>query len=48
MMLYPVIFLTFKYVKYDSWEATFTKISGLLQEEFGRWLPENTPKGASR
>ncbi|SFO12607.1 PD-(D/E)XK nuclease superfamily protein [Pseudobutyrivibrio sp. JW11] len=33
---YPVIFLTFKDVKYDSWEATFTKISGLLQEEFGR------------
>lgn len=33
---YPVIFLTFKDVKYDSWEATFAKISGLLQEEFGR------------
>ncbi len=33
---YPVIFLTFKDVKYDSWEATFAKISELLQEEFGR------------
>jgi len=33
---YPVIFLTFKDVKFDSWEATFAKISGLLQEEFGR------------
>ena len=33
---YPVIFLTFKDVKYDTWEATFTKISGLVQEEFGR------------
>ena len=31
-----MIFLTFKDVKYDSWETTFTKISGLLQEEFGR------------
>ena len=28
--------LTFKDVKYDSWQATFAKISGLLQEEFGR------------
>ena len=34
--MYPVIFLTFKDVKYDSWEATFAKIAGLLQEEFGR------------
>ena len=33
---YPVIYLTFKDVNYDSWEATFTKIAGLLQEEFGR------------
>ena len=33
---YPVIFLTFKDVKFDSWEATFAKISELLQEEFGR------------
>ena len=33
---YQVIFLTFKDVKYDSWESTFAKISGLLQEEFGR------------
>ena len=33
---YPVIFMTFKDVKFDTWEATFTKISELLQEEFGR------------
>ena len=33
---YPVIFLTFKDVKFDSWEATFSKISELLQDEFGR------------
>ena len=33
---YPVIFLTFKDVKYDSWEAIIDKIGGLLQAEFGR------------
>ena len=33
---YPVIFLTFKDVKYDSWESTVAKIRGLLQNEFGR------------
>jgi len=33
---YPVIFLSFKDVKFDSWEATIDKISGLLQEEYGR------------
>lgn len=33
---YPVIFLTFKDVKYDSWEDTIVKIGELLQEEFGR------------
>ncbi len=33
---YPVIFLTFKDVKFDSWEATIYKIRGLLQEEYGR------------
>lgn len=33
---YPVIFMTFKDVKYDSWEATFSKITELLQDEFGR------------
>ena len=33
---YPVIFLTFKDVKFDSWEATIDKIRGLLQEEYGR------------
>lgn len=33
---YPVIFLTFKDVKFDTWEATMDKIKGLLQEEYGR------------
>ncbi len=33
---YPVIFLTFKDVKFDSWDATFAKISELIQDEFGR------------
>ena len=33
---YPVIFLTFKDVKFDTWEATIDKIRGLLQSEFGR------------
>lgn len=35
---YPVIFLTFKDVKFDSWEATLDKIRSLLQAEFGRHL----------
>ncbi|MGN0299360.1 MAG: AAA family ATPase [Lachnospiraceae bacterium] len=35
---YPVIFLTFKDVKFDSWESTMDKIRGLLQDEFGRHL----------
>ena len=40
---YPVIFLTFKDVKFHSWEATLDKIRGLLQAEFGRHpeLPES-------
>ncbi len=33
---YPVIFLTFKDVKFDTWEATRSKLQGLLQEEYGR------------
>ena len=33
---YPVIFLTFKDVKFDSWEATFSKIVGIVQDEYGR------------
>ena len=33
---YPVIFLTFKDVKFDTWQETIDKIRGLLQEEFGR------------
>lgn len=33
---YPVIFLTFKDVKFDTWKATIDKIGGLLQEEYGR------------
>ena len=31
-----MIFLTFKDVKFDSWNATLDKIRGLLQDEFGR------------
>ena len=33
---YPVIFLTFKDIKFASWERTFAKIAELVQEEFGR------------
>ncbi|MCQ2508024.1 MAG: ATP-binding protein [Dorea sp.] len=33
---YPVIFLTFKDVKFDTWEATIDKMKDLLQEEYGR------------
>lgn len=33
---YPVVFLTFKDVKFNSWKATLDKIKDLLQEEFGR------------
>jgi hypothetical protein len=35
---YPVVFLTFKDVKFDSWYLTFAKIGELLQEEFGRHI----------
>ena len=35
---YPVVFLTFKDVKFDSWSATLDKIQDLLQAEFGRHL----------
>lgn len=34
---YPVIFLTFKDVKFDSWQATFAKITELIQEELRDW-----------
>ncbi|MBE5845668.1 MAG: hypothetical protein E7302_16170 [Butyrivibrio sp.] len=33
---YPVIFLSFKDVKFDSWQETLDKIAELLQIEFGR------------
>lgn len=33
---YPVIFLTFKDVKFDTWEETIEKIKALLQEGYGR------------
>ena len=33
---YPIIFLTFKDVKFETWEATIDKIRGLLQDEYGR------------
>lgn len=35
---YPVIFLTFKDVKFSSWQATLDKIGELLQAEFARHL----------
>ena len=35
---YPVIFLTFKDVKFDSWKMTIDKIQELVQTEFGRHL----------
>ena len=42
---YPVIFLSFKDVKFDSWEATFAKISELVQEEYGRHsVLKNSPR----
>ena len=33
---YPVIFLTFKDVKFDTWEMTLDKMRRLLQAEYGR------------
>ncbi len=33
---YPVIFLTFKDVKFDTWEATFEKLQTLIQAEYER------------
>lgn len=33
---YPVIFLTFKDVKFETWASTLEKLGGLLQAEFGR------------
>ena len=33
---YPVIFLTFKDVKYDTWDETFEKLKELFQKEYGR------------
>ena len=42
---YPVVFLSFKDVEFDTWEATLTKISSLIQEEFGRHKElKNSPK----
>lgn len=35
---YPVIFLTFKDVKFDTWKSTKNKISELLQAEFERHI----------
>ena len=35
---YPLVFLSFKDVKFDSWDLTLAKISELLQEEFGRHM----------
>ena len=39
---YPVIFLTFKDVKYSSWEKTFNKVGSLLQDEFARHMELST------
>ena len=33
---YPVIFLTFKDVKFETWEETLQNIAAILQDEFGR------------
>ena len=33
---YPIIFLTFKDVKFDNWNDTLDKIKSLLQVEYGR------------
>lgn len=33
---YPVIFLSFKDVKYDTWDETYQKIQDLIQTEFSR------------
>ena len=33
---YPVIFITFKDVKWDSWEETYDQISKILSQEFER------------
>ena len=35
---YPVIFLTFKDIKFDTWEETFSKLSELLSREYARHL----------
>ena len=44
---YPVIFLTFKDVKFDTWSATMDKIKALLQAEFGRHMElQESPKVA--
>ena len=39
---YPVIFLSFKDVKYPSWEQTFAKISKLISKEFQRHIELET------
>ena len=44
---YPVIFLTFKDVKYGSWEDTRDKISALLQAEYDRHSSINNSKRVS-
>lgn len=35
---YPVIFLTFKDVKFDSWQATIDKMKALVQQEYARHM----------
>lgn len=42
---YPVIFLSFKDVKYPSWEQTFAKICKLISQEFQRHIElETSPR----
>ena len=45
---YPVIFLTFKDVKFDTWDATIDKIRGLLQEEYQYKIKSNRESGDGR
>ncbi|MCF0229908.1 MAG: AAA family ATPase [Parasporobacterium sp.] len=41
---YPVIFISFKDVIFDTWQETLEKLRGILRDEFGRHreLPEST------
>ena len=45
---YPVIFLTFKDVKFQTWEETFGNISDILRSEFGRHVELTTSAKCSK